>query len=310
MAGDAVVADGSTAARGGAGRLDRAPLLEILKRSTTWLEGRGLPRPRLDVELLMAHALGIERMQLYLQFDRPLAGEELDAIRDLVRRRGLGEPVAYLTGRWGFHALDLAVDARVLVPRPETETLVDAALERLAGVANAVVADVGTGSGCIALALAHARDDLTALGSDLSEAALHVARDNAARLGLDARVRFAHGDLLAPWRDEPAFGHLAAVVSNPPYVVRGDPALEAAVARFEPELALYVDGTDPFAIGARIADQARSALVPGGWLLVELGAGSDTRAREALTALDYTDIDVLPDLAGIGRVVVGRTRGA
>ena len=94
------------------------------------------------------------------------------------------------------------------------------------------------------------------------------------------------------------------------YVVRGDPALETAVARFEPELALYVDGSDPFAIGARLADQARSALAPGGWLLVELGVGSDDRAREALTALDYTDIDVLPDLAGIGRVVVGRTRGA
>lgn len=265
-----------------------------------------MERPRLDVELLMAHALGVPRMQLYLQFDRPLGPDELEAIRDLVRRRGQGIPVAYLLGHWGFHALDLEVDGRVLVPRPETETLVDAALERCATREAPVLLDVGTGSGCIALAVAHALPTATVLASDVSAEALEVARANAERLGLAARVTFAQGDLLAPWRGHAHHGRLDAVLSNPPYIVRGDPTLEAAVARHEPDVALYVEGGDPLAIARRLADEARAALAPGGWLLIEIGHESGEAAHTMLRDLAYEDVSVQPDLAGIPRVALGR----
>ncbi len=290
------------------GRLERAPLGEILKRSAEFLEARGIERAKFDASLLLGHVLGLDRMSLYLQFERPLFSDELERIRDLLRRRARGEPVAYLIGRWGFHALDVRVDARVLVPRPDTETLVDLALERLAGREKPIVADIGTGSGCIALALAHARPDAVLLASDLSAEALEVARANAEALGLADRIRFAAGDLLAPWRDDAAWGRLKAVVSNPPYIVRGDPRLDAAVARHEPALALYVEGTDPFEIGERIAAEARDALAPGGLLAIEIGAGSDEHARERLLDLGYVEVGVAADLAGVPRVVYGSRR--
>ena len=163
-------------------------LAEVLRRSTGYLEQHGSPTPRLDAELLLAHGLGLSRIELYTQYQRPLDDDELAACRELVRRRGLREPVAYVIGSWGFRGLDLAVDARVLVPRPETELLVDRCLELLEGVERPRVVDVGTGSGAIALSLKSERPDAEVVACDISQDALDVAAANAARLGLDVEL--------------------------------------------------------------------------------------------------------------------------
>ncbi|HWH65681.1 MAG TPA: HemK/PrmC family methyltransferase, partial [Gaiellales bacterium] len=170
-------------------------LAEVLRRSTGYLEQHGSPTPRLDAELLLAHGLGLSRIELYTQFERPLDEDELAACRELVRRRGLREPVAYVIGSWGFRGLDLAVDARVLVPRPETELLVDRCLALLEGVERPRVVDVGTGSGAIALSLKSERPDAEVVACDISQDALDVAAANAARLGLDVELHLS--DLLA-----------------------------------------------------------------------------------------------------------------
>ena len=284
--------------------LQEAPLVDILKRSTAWLEGRGLPKPRLDVEWILAHVLGLDRLALYMQFDRPLMRDELDAIRALVIRRGGGEPLAYVLGTWSFHGIDLKTDARALVPRPETETLVDALLARVPDQA-AMIADVGTGSGCVALALLRARPMWTALASDISADALALARENAQALGCADRMTLAAGPLLAPWREHPSFGELDAVVANPPYIVRGDPSLEAHVAAHEPAQALYVPGDDALEIVAALAEQAIAALRPGGLFASEIGHRSGEGSVSRLRALGFRDVATEPDLNGTDRVVLG-----
>lgn len=281
-------------------------VLEVLKRSAAWLAERGSPSARLDAEVLVAHGLGVKRLDLYLRFDRALSPEEQARVRPLVMERGRGVPVAYLTGEREFHSLSFAVGPAVLVPRPETEHLVEALLSALSDLPAPVFADVGTGSGCVAVTALKVLPAARAHASDLSPAALEVARTNAQRHGVAERVAFHEGDLLAPLRATPDWGALAAVVSNPPYVVRGDPTLAADVARHEPALALYVEGSDPLAVAARLAEQALDALAPGGLLAFEVGAGSAGDGRRRLEALGYRDVESRKDLAGIERVVLGR----
>jgi release factor glutamine methyltransferase len=285
-------------------------VLDVLRKATDFFRARGLESARLDAEVLLAHGLRIKRLDLYLQHDRPLGEPELVPLRDLVRERGRGVPVAYLTGEKEFFALPFRVTKDVLVPRPETEGLVEAAMEALHGVASARFADVGTGSGCVAVALLKERPDARAFATDVSEGALAVARENASRHGVAERFDGRHGPVLAPLRGDPAFGHLDAVLSNPPYIVRSDPTLERAVAEHEPAVALYVEGDDPLSLAAAIASEALSALAPGGFLAIEIGAGSGARARALLERLGYTDVIVRPDGAGIPRIACGRRRGA
>jgi release factor glutamine methyltransferase len=213
-------------------------------------------------------------------------------------------PVAYLTGEREFWSLPFAVDRRVLVPRPETEHLVEAAAARLEGRTDARLADVGTGSGCVAVALLRELPAARAHGLDRSADALAVARANAERHGVAERLELHAGDLLGPLRGHADWGRLDAVVSNPPYVVRGDATLAPDVAAHEPPEALYVDGDDPLAVAARLAEEARGALAPGGLLALEVGAGTAAEAERRLAALGYADLRTLPDLAGIPRVVL------
>jgi release factor glutamine methyltransferase len=275
-------------------------LEEVLRRSTEYLRERGSPTPRLDAELLLAHALRLERIELYTHFDRPLTDEELAACRELVRRRGRREPVAYVLGSWGFHRLDLDVDPRVLVPRPETEILVDRCLALLEGAERPSVLDVGTGSGAIALAIAHERPDAVVTACDISDDALAVAAGNAERLGL--AVELVRSDLFEQL-DGRRFGLIA---SNPPYVAEDELAgLEPEVAVYEPALAT-VAGADGLAVFRRLLPAARDHLEPGGHLLAECGAGQADWLAEELARLGYRDIRVERDLAGIERVVEGR----
>jgi release factor glutamine methyltransferase len=275
-------------------------LAEVLRLSTGYLEQRGSPTPRLDAELLIGHALGLERIELYTGFDRPLSEDELAACRALLERRGRREPVAYILGRWGFHGLDLAVDPRVLVPRPETEVLVERCLALLAGLDAPSILDVGTGSGAIALALRTALPRAAVTAADVSADALAVAAQNAARL--EVAVELVESDLL----DALEGRRFDLIASNPPYVAEAEmTTLEPEVARFEPREAL-VAGPRGTEVLERLAAAAPAALVPDGWLVCECGAGQAAAVRGLMNAAGAAETFGAPDLAGIERVVGGR----
>ena len=255
----------------------------------------GVPTPRLDAEVLLADVLGVERLALVGDGDRALGEAEATRFAAAIARRTAREPVAYITGRRGFRRLELTVDPRVLVPRPETETLVEAALELAPPAAR--VCDVGTGSGAVALALADERPDLVVLATDLSADALAVARANAARLGLP--VGFAQGDLLAG-----VDGPLDLVVANLPYVAEADlDGLAPEIARHEPRSALAAgpDGLDAI---RRLAAEAAERAVP--CVALEVGAGQAAAVVALLRRAGWADAAARPDLAGIDRVVAGR----
>ena len=272
-------------------------LAEVLRRSTEYLETNGSPTPRLDAELLLAHGLGLTRIDLYTQFERPLSEDELAACRELIRRRGRREPLAYVIGRWGFRRLELDVDARVLVPRPETELLVDRCLTLLDGRERPAVLDVGTGSGAIALALKDERPDALVAACDVSPDALSVARANAERLGLE--IEFAESDLL----ETVPGGLFQLIVSNPPYVSESElAALEPEVAEHEPRLAT-VAGADGLEVYSRLLPQAAARLAPGGYLALECGAGQAPALVAELERVGYADPGVDRDFSGIERVV-------
>ncbi len=215
-------------------------------------------------------------------------------------------PVAYLTGEKEFFSLKFTVTRDVLVPRPETEGLVEAALAYLKDVEQPTFADVGTGSGCVAIAVLYRVPAARGFASDTSAAALGVAKANAARLGVADRFDAREGCLLAPLRNEPAFGRLDAVLSNPPYVVRGDPSLARGVADHEPAAALYVDGDDSLVLARALAREALEALRTGGLLAIEIGHRDGAAAKSMLEESGYRDVAVDSDLGGIPRVVKGR----
>lgn len=272
-----------------------------VQRVLAWTVGRFQERklgsPRLDAELLLCEVLKWQRMQLYTQFDRPLSAEELTAYRTFIKRRLAGEPVAYLLGRRDFHQLTLKVDARALIPRPETEHLVDAILER--APQGGTVLDVCTGTGAIALAIKHARPDLTVSAIDVSQNALELAEENRAALGLD--VRLLHGDLYAPTAGE----RFSVIVTNPPYVPSGEiPGLQPEVQR-EPKLALD-GGKDGLAILTRLIADASRHLTDDGWFACELGEGQAGAVATQLAQAGFGAIEKIRDFAGIERVVLGQ----
>lgn len=255
---------------------------------------------RVDAEILAGEAFAMTRAQLIAHGDHVPSEIEVARYRDLVRRRARGEPIAYIRGRREFWSLELEVGPAVLIPRPETEQLVELALARLPERGAVRIADLGTGSGAIALALAKERPDAEVHAVDRSEPALGIARRNAERLGL-GNVRFHHGDWLEPL----AGMRFDLIASNPPYVAEGDPHLERGDARAEPRSALAAgpDGLDDI---RRIAMDARHALAPGGWLLLEHGHDQGEAVREILAAQGYHESFTAPDLAGHDRVTGAR----
>ena len=265
---------------------------DALDSAEVALSAAGVDTPRLDAEVLLAYVLGTDRPRLAVDRERPVEGPAVRAFQDAVRRRAVErEPVAYITGMRGFRRIDVGVDPRVLIPRPETEELVEAALEL---PTRARVVEVGTGSGAVALALKDERGDLEVLATDVSEGALAVARANATRLGLD--VRFLHADLLegVPGAD--------AVLSNPPYVEDGT-ALEPEIARHEPAGALFA-GPDGLAVIRRLAAQAGRS--PARLLALEVGIGQAPAVAVLVRDAGFDAVEIRRDLAGIERVVIGR----
>jgi release factor glutamine methyltransferase len=315
--------------------------MDVVRWTTSRFEERGLPTPRLDAEILVGHALGVARVQLYVQFDRPLTPEELAAIRELVKRRQGGESVAYVIGKKEFWGLDFAVDARVLVPRPDTETLVDEALARVGRTPRVRppkaadraadqatddvtgdpaaatppspdaapappeapakpaprVADVGTGSGAIAVTLAKERPDATVFASDLSPDALAVARANAERHAV--AITFLQGDLEAPLIAHAPFD---LIVANLPYVRADELDGLPPEVRAEPALALD-GGPDGLTLVRRLVAAAPALLAPGGALALEIGAGQAQETADLCAAAGLVDVRVRRDLGAVERVV-------
>jgi release factor glutamine methyltransferase len=259
----------------------------------------------LDAQVLLAHVLGKDRAWLIAHAGDTLVRDRLDAFHALAKRRRDGEPIAYLTGVREFWGLPLIVSPAVLIPRPETETLVELALARLLVDRDARVLDLGTGSGAIALALARERPRVTVLATDLSPDALAVARGNARRLDI-ANVEFAQADWYANF--PPAWHGKAfdLIASNPPYVASQDPHLTNGDVRFEPASAL-ASGVDGLAALRRIIDGARPHLAPGGSLVVEHGFDQSERVQALFAAAGFAERAVARDLAGIPRVVAGRS---
>jgi release factor glutamine methyltransferase len=251
--------------------------------------------PRRDAEVLLAHVLGWDQAALLTHPERVLSPAAEDRFESLLRRRLASEPIQYLTGAQEFFGLLLEVSPDVLIPRPETEHLVEAVLERFGREANARIVDVGTGSGAIAVAIAHALPRSRVTAVDVSSLALEVARRNAQRHGVMERVRLLHSDLLAAI-DSADFD---AVVSNPPYIADGE-LLEPQVSRYEPHSALYA-GPTGLEVYERLIPQARRVLKPQGWLVLEIGHGQQP-ALEALLSR-WRAVRFLPDLQGIPRVV-------
>jgi len=268
------------------------PVREALDSAVVALRAAGVDTPRLDAEVLLAHALGVDRLTLVTDRERRVEGPAVRVFQDAVRRRSVQrEPVAYITGVKGFRRLDLQVDGRVLIPRPETETLVEAALDLPRG---ARVVDVGTGSGAVALALKDERPDLDVVATDTSADALAVARANAARLALD--VTFVEGDLLE------GAGEVDAVVSNPPYV-EDSATLQPEIARHEPTVALYA-GPEGLHVIRRLVEQVAAS--PARFVALEVGMGQAGEVAEILRAAGFADTETRRDLGGIERVVAGR----
>ena len=275
---------------------------DALRLAAGRLEAAGVADPAWNAELLLRHVLGFDRGALLTREAEGLPADQEARFLDLVTQRESRRPLQHLTGVQAFYGRDFTVNADVLIPRPETEILVEAALERLPADQPAVVVDIGTGSGCIALTLAAERPAVEVHALDVSLQALEVARANAQRMGLDGRVRFLQGDLALPLRD--MVRRVDLVVSNPPYVTEADWAsLQPEVRDNEPRIAL-VPVPDGPRMYRRLAGGARRILKPGGTLLMEVGQGQAEEIQGICVREGYEAERVIPDLQGIPRVIV------
>ncbi|MFL6521324.1 MAG: peptide chain release factor N(5)-glutamine methyltransferase [Chthoniobacterales bacterium] len=274
-------------------------VLELLQRTTGFFQKNGVESPRLNAEHLLAHILKRKRIELYLEFERELTEAELAPLRDLVRRRGQGEPLQHLLGTVEFAGQTFLCDKRALVPRPETEQLVELLKSQVPNSKSQIL-DVGTGSGVIALSLAAKFPEAKVTGSDVSDAALALARENAERLGLKDRIEFLRGDLLLD------VNHVYdLIVANLPYVAAGDRTTLSREVLHDPEIALF-GGERGDEMIRKFIDEARSHLAPGGLLALEIGIGQGEGLAALMAEKNYHDIKTERDYAGVIRFLFGR----
>ena len=283
---------------------DRWTVGRLLNWTRDFLKKKGSESPRLDAEVLLASVLACERVRLYTRYEEEVDEEARTRFRELVRRRSEGSPVAYLVGRKEFYSLSFAVSPAVLIPRPDSEFVVVEAWTRLKGVESPRCVDVGTGSGCLALALAHQHKTARFVAIDLSPEALAIARCNADKLGLADRVEFLEGDLLAPVAGEAPFD---LILSNPPYIATSViPSLEPGVRDFEPHLALD-GGEDGLRVVDRLIAQAVPLLKVGGDLILEIGSDQEMPVRSLIAARPELDLaPTIRDAANHPRVIRAR----
>ncbi len=281
-------------------------IARVLKWATDDFRGRGLESPRLDAELLLSLALGLDRVRLILEAARPLTPNELSSYRNLIKRRRAGEPIAYIRGEREFFGHAIHVTPAVLIPRPDTETLVEVALDRTrARSLYGTAVDLCSGSGCVAIAFAKERPTWRVTGVDVSEQAVAVARNNAERLSARAAFRFLVGDLFAPLGQAERFD---LVTANPPYIPHADLAdLDAGIRDFEPQLALD-GGPDGLDVVRRIVAQAPERLTSGGVLALEIQYDQADRVSELMARAGLVDVERRRDYGGHERVVSARKR--
>ncbi len=281
-------------------------VLEAINLSAEYLEKKGIESPRLNAELLLADILGCRRLSLYLSYDRPLKKEEVDKYREYISRRGGFEPYQYIIGKVEFFGLELTVDENVLIPRPETEILVEKLLNKIKDIDKKEirVLDIGTGSGNIALALAVNSENIVADALDVSEEAISVARKNAVKLDVSDRINFSILNVLE--NDyKPENLKYDVIVSNPPYVGSDEyGGLQEEIVKYEPRIAL-TDEKDGYSFYSRITSIAEDLLHEGGVLCYELGIGQAEKVEEIMTAGKFRDISIIDDYLGVKRVIMG-----
>ena len=293
-------------------------LKQALASAVERLEAAAIGSPRMNAEVLLMFVLGVNRAHLYAHPERELTPEEDARYDEVLAQRAIGVPSQYITGHQEFWGLDFVVSPAVLIPRPETEHLIESMLELARGVPRPRLVDVGTGSGCIALALAHELKGAEVYAVDLSTDALEIARANAARLQLDQRVRFLQCDVLQPARvaviptegfspsGGTCFHDFDFVVSNPPYVAFSEAdKVQKSVFEFEPRMAVFA-GENGLDVIRPLIEQAHGALKTGGWLALEIGYSMCDAVMNLLNPTMWDDIRVVPDLQGIPRVVTAR----
>jgi len=275
---------------------------DALARATSRLVAAGVESARLESELLLAKACDdCARALLYAELDREMSDEQVGAFDANLVRREQREPLAYILGEWGFRRLTLKTDQRALIPRPETEIVVERALEHIRELDEPRVLDVGTGTGAIALAIADEVPTAQVTAMDVSDEALSLARENLELTGVNGRVRLVEHDLTSGLGDH----DFDLVVSNPPYVEPDElPTLQPEVRDWEPHVALVASSATEL-----LAAASREALRPGGWLVLETAAGAGDRVERLLTELGFDDVTITPDLAGRDRVAEGRWNG-
>jgi release factor glutamine methyltransferase len=276
---------------------------DALARATARLAEAGVDSARLESEILLARACDdCARALLYAELNRKMTDEQLDAFEANIVRRETREPLAYILGEWGFRRLTLKTDRRALIPRPETEIVVERALDHVRDIEEPEVLDVGTGTGAIALAIADELPTARVTAVDVSEDALSLARENLELTGVNGRVRLVEHDLTSGLGE----ANFDLVVSNPPYVEPDElPTLQPEVRDWEPHVALVASGATQ-----KLALAATEALQPGGWLVLEVAAGAGERVERLLSEVGFEDVRITPDLAGRDRVAEGRWVGA
>ncbi len=280
-------------------------LKQALSSAMDRLEAADVGSPRMNAEMLLMFVLGVNRAYLYAHPERELTAEEEVRYHETLAQRATGMPSQYITGHQEFWGLDFIVSPAVLIPRPETEHLVETVLELARGVAQPKLVDVGTGSGCVALALAHELKDAKIYAVDVSADALEIAGANAARLRLNGRVRFMQSNVLQAVADAHDFDF---VVSNPPYVGFGEAdKVQKSVRDFEPRVAVFA-GEQGLGVIGPLVEQAHRALKLGGWLAMEIGYSMRDAVVNLLSPTMWEDVRVVPDLQGIPRVIAARKR--
>lgn len=278
-------------------------VLEAIKLSTEYLSKKGIDSPRINAELLLADVIKCKRLDLYLAFDRPIAEEELNKYRELIKRRAGFEPLQYITGTVEFYGLELKVNSSVLIPRQETELLVENILKIFSKEADLIILDIGTGSGNIPIVLAHHLPNAEITSTDISTEALILAQENASNHNLSNRIRFMQHDILKEDMDK--FPLFDIVVSNPPYVsLESFSSLQREIKDYEPKVAV-TDGSDGLSFYRVIVQKASPKIKRGGKLFFEIAQGQHDEVRDLMIKNNFSNIEVVKDYQNIERIISG-----